>query len=341
MHEWGPLASFGLLNRSLKRSAPHIVGVGITPLFRAAVMKLNRSTFYISLLLIAFVMLHSQSRTALMERARSPVEDASYLPSAEILRALALNYDTSAATLSWIQALIYYGDWRLSPHARRSPPRHLEHYARVVADLDPLFFDVYEWFNATYLASRVGPISAQDISAVNRFLDQGIEHFPDRPEIAQLAGFNYIGYAKKYEPRQRVQELERAIAYLRIAARNESSLPTLTGTIVQLQIRRDKLERQLDADALPAEMDKTEVNLFLETLALTRDEQARARLIGILLELGLTRDDIEQSTKGDTRRLGERHECSGFSYLPRALWLQVDYPTGVSPKASESCKTNL
>ncbi|MFB6262580.1 MAG: hypothetical protein ABEL76_02975, partial [Bradymonadaceae bacterium] len=136
--------------------------------------------------------------------------DGAPVPPTGLIRSSLLNFDTLAADLVWIRAVLYYGRKR----AKRHEPEQLYDYATTVADLDPYFFPVYRWFSHSYLATRYPP-SPDDLNRVNSFLERGMKHFPADYRLPRTAGLNYIGYpSDTRSTRQRIRELERAIDYL-------------------------------------------------------------------------------------------------------------------------------
>lgn len=261
----------------------------------------------------------SRHQLRAMSSARPVVRaDAYNLPAPSMLRVLGLNHDAVTATLVWIQGLIYYGDLRLN--AKDMEPQHLTRYAATVIALDPQFFDIYDWLVSTYLGSR-REVDGEDLRTLNDFLDQGIERFPARFELPYLAGLNYIGYSSKRPPRQRIEELERGIAYLQRASRLEGCPDTVPFTIAWMYHRKRQLQRQLDGTKPSAEERATERAFFLELYQSTVDEALRARLKEKLTELGVPEQELRRS-KGTDRLVEVYHRV--YPYLSVDTWLLID-----------------
>ena len=72
--------------------------------------------------------------------------DTFLLPQASYTSALLLNNDSLAATMVWLQGLLYYGSYRLAGKRAQAPPAHLRDYAQLAVELDPSFMSPYDWF---------------------------------------------------------------------------------------------------------------------------------------------------------------------------------------------------
>lgn len=261
------------------------------------------------------------SRAQLREAATTRQDlhaDTYNLPAPSMLRVLGLNHDAVTATMVWIQGLVYYGDLRLNH--RELTPRHLPRYAETVAELDPSFFGVYEWLAATYLATRA-EVTTEDLEQLNRFLERGMAQHPTRFELPYTAGLNYIGYSAKRSPRQRIEELERGIAYLQRASRLDGCPDTAPFTIAWMYHRKRQLQRQLDGSSPSAEDQAAERQFFLELYQSSVNEALRARLGEKLKELGVPERELRRR-KGTDALMSAYHRIYG--YLPVDTWLLID-----------------
>lgn len=265
------------------------------------------------------------SRATLLE-ARS-YEERYMLPAPETLRTLGLNYRSFTADLAWINALLYFGDYRDA--GSKVPPRYLLDYARTVAEVDPDFYPIYEWFNATHIASRA-EVSHEDLELVVDFLEQGMARFPQRHELPYTAGLAYIGYSVGRDPQTRIKELTRGIALLERCAALRGCHPNATLTIGYMQDLRRKLMKQSGEVGTPEDRAR-EIAQLKQLYANTPDQEIRAKLAERLRTMGVSAQALEVITREQVDRLEQLHDAR-LPYLPVDLWsVVVTEPEPLSP----------
>lgn len=241
-------------------------------------------------------------------------EDTFVIAPASTLEVSTLNYRAFAATMMWVRALIYFGEWRYSGTLR--PAQHLESYASAIVDLDPQFYPAYEWYNTTSI-NALQQVGHEDLLRTARFMDRGIEQFPNDGELPFRVGMNFMGYSKGREPAERIKELDLGVAYLKKAVRLGGVPSHIPLTISAMQERRDALQAQ-QSGAAPSK--QSNIDFYLFALANTDDSTQRSRLITQLRELGVPQRDIDARVNESAERLELELEGQR-AYLPVDLWM--------------------
>ena len=126
-----------------------------------------------------------------------------YLPTPEMLRLLSLGNPGLAADLVYLWSIQYYSQFRPTDRFL-----YLESVYHLITDLDPHFFDAYRIGGLILgLQSRVDPAELQ--RAATRLYDKGLNHMPERWELAEHAAWDmYIRY----------RDIEEATRYMAVAA---------------------------------------------------------------------------------------------------------------------------
>ncbi len=106
-------------------------------------------------------------------------EDIYYVPPDAWLPIFSLGYDEALADLLWMRALIYFGDELV----HRGEVRHVFDYSNAILTLDPEFKQVYSWAGTAGMY-RPQATSLEDMYEAVRFLERGVERFPDDGELA-------------------------------------------------------------------------------------------------------------------------------------------------------------
>lgn len=273
------------------------------------------------LLLLNFLHGHLAFRSSVDRQATQlPVDSQVGLPPANLLRSAFLGFDTLATDLAWIWSLAYYGEHR-SDAVR---PKFLEHNAKTIADLDPYFFEVYEWFSASYIRSRHPP-THEDIEKVNAFLERGMEYFPTNYHLPYDAGLNYVGYARFRTDRQRIDELTSAIRYLQRASRLEGAPDILPLTVAWMYQRRRQIRAKLKGESASRQrpgMSTQQIEFLADVYFLLEDKGVRRSIESMLNESEQGRRILSSRGKSYAQRL-EEERLSRFSYLPIGLWTAV------------------
>ena len=120
--------------------------------------------------------------------------DPVFLPKAEALRLVSLDFEGLAADLVWIKGALYFGS-----HYRQRGFRFrwMEGLLNLATDLDPLYYDIY-WYGSSLL-----PEVHQSI----RLLEKGMRYFPDKWELPQMIGFYYLYYLHDYKSAAKYYEI--------------------------------------------------------------------------------------------------------------------------------------
>lgn len=246
-------------------------------------------------------------------------------PSPSVLKAMSLNYTSFASSIHWVSALIYFGDWKYTK--TEALPQHLLDYARTISELDPHFFNVYEWFNATYVASRVPNVSYDDLKLVESFMTQGIERFPLRYELPYTTGLLSLGFSRNRTDAQRLDEYERGIIHLQTCAKLKGCTDTVPFTVAYFYRQKDKYQAQLKLGSQETieENRQRQIEFNAEIYAQTMDPALRERLADKLKDLGLSQAQVDALDQNRIKRFQRAYNASR-TYLPLDLWTQVVYP---------------
>lgn len=275
----------------------------------------------LTLLVLSYLHARLNLEEASSAQRLGSLEELYRLPSSEVLSAVTLNYTGLAADLVWLRGLTYFGQMWDMHHT----PEYLEDYASTVADLDPRFYHVYEWFAATYLNTAY-PIDETEIERVNRFIDRGIAKFPGDPRLPYVAGMHYIGYSRGASVERRLREATRAIRYLSRAAQLEGAPATTTATLAWFHARKQRFERKLQGkDALSdsdSRLGTEEAELFAELYLTVSDEQQRRRLEQLLKSSGDFHPSVLEKVKQYRHKL-ESAQIDSLSYLEPDLWTTI------------------
>lgn len=123
------------------------------------------------------------------------VLDVLYFNSPEMLKRIALGYDSLLADVYWMRSIQYYG--RID-EAERRPVRYgnLGTLLEVTTALDPRILAAYR-FGAVFLGEPE-PVGAGEPHAAVKLLEKGIRQFPDEWHLRFDQGFVYFWYLKDY-----------------------------------------------------------------------------------------------------------------------------------------------
>ena len=250
-----------------------------------------------------------------------PVADESP-PSVQVVQAGVLNYDTLAADLLWLQALQYSVTHKNAENA----PILLTEHAHAIADLDPQFYSVYNWFAATYLATS-WPVSYSDLETINNFVERGVRAFPQDAELPYSAALNYIGYSWDREPIVRLKEVNRALEFLKVTASRPNPPDGTVPITLWFLRRRSSLRDQLASkDSADTEFSRsTADNSLPPSVAiyfLTADSRIRDTLEQ---QLSDGAEEVQLFERlSDLREDFRSAHASRRSYLPSGLWSAIE-----------------
>ncbi len=141
------------------------------------------------LVLGAFLIVSLQVRMDRIRSAAQKVEELRFIPSGQSLRIASLGYKEFAADLLWLKVIQFVGgkdqtgkgyDW-------------LYHVLDVVTDLDPKFFEAYQF--GTMALSILGDNADQSVL----LLQKGVTHISDRWELYFYLGFNYYYFLEDFK----------------------------------------------------------------------------------------------------------------------------------------------
>jgi tetratricopeptide (TPR) repeat protein len=142
-----------------------------------------------------------------LDRPR-PLEELSYYPSGNHLRAATLGHGETVADLAWLRAVQYYGEHRRTDnHFERLP-----HLFDILTSLSPRFVPAYV-FAAFALAQEGG-----NFPEAERLMLKGLEANPRSGRLAFELGFLYY-------VRPGGRDLEHAAYYFEQAARQPDAPP--------------------------------------------------------------------------------------------------------------------
>ena len=113
-------------------------------------------------------------------------EVVSSVPSGTSLRLLALGHNEAMADLLWLNALSFYGRYRIV----NTDVSWLDPHINAIVGVDPRFRLVYEWAGAVIMYG--GEINNESVMATNDVLERGIERFPYDWSLRMMIGINYL-----------------------------------------------------------------------------------------------------------------------------------------------------
>ncbi len=285
--------------------------------------------FVCLVLLIPLALTNNKTKQEL-ETLRRPAtfeqRDGYFFPSGEVIRGFALNYSTFAASMVWISGLVYFGDWRFTPH--KKPPRHLEDYALAVIQLDPSFYNIYDWLDATYINARLetGGVPHEDLLFLSKFLVSGLRYFPDQPDLPYSAATNFLGYSEGRADRERIIEYERGMEYFRRCLEISDCPGTSLLLLAHMRTRKQEIEASMEGREfdttyrrkLPAE----ERERYVEIYKRTSDPETAEQMAKILKKEGIEPENILTAQNEELQR---RREVD-LPYLPIDTWSLVVNP---------------
>jgi hypothetical protein len=131
-----------------------------------------------------------------------------YLPTAPMLRMLALGNDGLMADAAYIWAIQYY-----SRFARNERFLYLEKVFDLITDLDPRHFDAYRT-GALIMQVEAPGTREEKVRAVTRLYDKGIAAMPESWQLAETAAWDcYLGF----------RDTALAVRYAEIAVRHPAA----------------------------------------------------------------------------------------------------------------------
>jgi hypothetical protein len=138
----------------------------------------------------------------------NPLEELSYYPSGQHLRAAVFGQDEAAADLAWLRAVQYYGEHRTTDNRFERMP----HVFDILTTLAPGFLSPHV-FGAFAMAQEGG-----DFTEAERLMQKGLEANPKSGRLAFEMGFLYY-------VRPGGRDLTHAAEYFEQAARQVDAPP--------------------------------------------------------------------------------------------------------------------
>jgi hypothetical protein len=131
----------------------------------------------------------TEHRLRLLPRPDPLGKELLYLPSAPMLRLLALGNDGLMADTVYLWAIQYY-----SQFARDERFLYLEKVFDLITDLDPRHFDAYRMGALIMQVEAPGTLAEKE-RAVTRLYDKGIAAMPESWQLAETAAWDcYLGF---------------------------------------------------------------------------------------------------------------------------------------------------
>ncbi len=287
----------------------------MTPFSHRAV-RLGVRAGFVLLLTLSALFSNLQFQSAIY-RLPTPSRTPLKLPKSEILQAASLNYGTFAADIAWVATIVDYGESRRD----RNRPKHLLNNAHVIADLDPQFRRLYDWFPAVALA-RTYRATESDLAEINDFIDRGIHVFPQDGYLPFAAAMNYIGHSAHGSKARRLRESDKAIAYLEDAMQLPGS-PSNAPFVLSWFLDR---KRKLMGEDEISEADRVrEIRYLSRALLSISDRSTRRRIARRLRQMGAG-NSIAESARQLENEFEAAKESSEFGFLPDDLWVAISCP---------------
>lgn len=298
-------------------------------------MNSNRYSLVFIVILCALGANYSMARAQLLEVKPDRTEvfrDEIFLPKHSYLQMMGLNYNSFTSSMVWLSGLLYYGSYRIYNSKNKgkvTPPKHLGDYATLMVNIDPLFKSPFEWYASVYLYSRK-TVTHDDLEKINEVLDIAIKYHPTDYRFSYMAGLNYIGYSAKRDPKTRLKELDKAIAYLERASQFKEApdyLPFTVASLYNLKARaKAKLSKGVTAPVSDEEAAAEQREFYLGLYRSTIDEALRQRLASKLISLGLPPSQLQDKNQQQLNAFRRQYDLKR-TYLPLDLWVWTTYPT--------------
>ena len=244
-------------------------------------------------------------------RTAFETRDQYTLPPPILISTITLNYNTFAASMTWIAGLIYFGDWRMSPHTRA--PKYLMDYASTIQELDPSYFRIYDWLDAVYLNSRLETktVDHPSIMELHAFLRGGEKYFPNRYELPYKAGLNSLGYSTKHTREERLESMTAGIESLKRCIKLRGCPPVIGITLSTMQDRISRMENN-DTESRKSRLDESEFLTYSSLYLQNSDPEIDTLLSRMLRDSDPSRFSLLERQKQQYAEESQK----GITYLP-------------------------
>jgi hypothetical protein len=166
-----------------------------------------------------------------------------WLPPPQAAPVLAMGYRQLWADIDWARMLVYYGtNWREDVKFRF---RYLMRFLDNIIALDPKFKRVYEWgsYAVTFQGGKVEP---EEYELSVRYLERGIQEYPDHWRYYWLAGIRYYIDLTSDDPTEERRLRERGAALIEQAMHKPDAPDNLALLAAGLRTELGQKERALE-----------------------------------------------------------------------------------------------
>ena len=174
---------------------------------------------------------------------RRAYREAYLLPQPSTLQVLSLGHTEMMADLIWVRALSYFA----VHFSLDRDYRWLDRYIETVVALDPEFRVIYEWAGmATIYGGQL--IDNEAVSASNRFLEMGLERYPDDWRLNFMLGCNYRYELQPTNDEERAQWRRLGAFHLARAGKSSDAPAWLTLTAGRIYERLGDRDESIALD---------------------------------------------------------------------------------------------
>jgi hypothetical protein len=266
---------------------------------------------------ILFVLSYLSGSLALTSSAlqfASTPRETIVLPDASILRVVSLNSTTFAGDVAWAAAVVDHGEAKRNGRLSDA----IGHNAAVIADIDPGFLRIYEWYPAAYL-NNLAKVDSADVDRVNDFIKAGMVIHPLDFSLPYSAALNYIGYSNGLTREKRLDQVNDAIRLLEGSVALSGADESVPLLLTWFYSRKRQLLNNVD-DSKHAK--DAEIAFNLKLLSQTTDSDIRIVAQQNLRLLGVDDLAVLQAVNGQQRSL-DLALLRSQPYLPLDFWLTL------------------
>ncbi len=166
---------------------------------------------------------------------------------ADYYRTIALNYNSFVVSLLWIRTMVGFGE---DLRQKKRNPDLIEN-GIVLAELDPKFTPIYNWFAATQINTKDGP-KYSDFEKIDALMKIGVEK-NDLPSLNYSAAMNHIGYNRNLNPEQKRHFFKKAAEFLKPVLHHPNAHPRIVSSYRYFKGGghfRDKIDSKEEAEYL-------------------------------------------------------------------------------------------
>lgn len=203
------------------------------------------------------------------------------MPSPVALRLASLGHHEAMADLLWLEALSRFGE----TYGLSRDPRWMDANIESILAVDPRFRVVYEWAGTVVMYGSV--INRDSVALSTRYLERGLERFPDDASLLSMAAVNYLFEMKPISPEEAARFKQRGGELLIRAAATPFASPTIRLAAATAARRSGSLELGMETlrHSIVADLPRAEVaSLRFQIESITRgaDTEEMLRRRGVL-----------------------------------------------------------